>query len=255
MIKDTVYNLEIRLQRVDTSLGTDSTSADTIVDLQDERAVIGQCLRVCQDALFESLQHGQAFPRQDVTSSHASTTQSQLEAEGMTTQALNESRHRFIPTIDHLQERLAPVASNKGAEREHQMSGLHEDFSLAKQCLEICQMATDQVHHTADDDTDQVVVTTFADLFNVREVSAKCRTASVVGSLSDDTLLQISRDHRRVQTEIAATSSNSGVGEDSIQRPDPVTKHEQPVSAAMAYSSPSPNEAGKRDAEDESGYP
>lgn len=277
MIKDTVYNLEIRLQRVEESLCTDSTGAGTGVDLQDEREVTRQCLRICQDAqsYLKSLQDGQVFLRREATSSPAGTMQSQFDAELMTTQMLNESRRKFIQTIRHLQERLASATSNEGAEREHQMSQLREDINISKQCLEVCQTATVQVHqhrkiHTvgeviADDDTDQVVVTTLADLFDVRKVLAKSRSAQLVGSMTEETLQQVSRDRYSsrfgavtsdlglVRTDIAAPSSNLGIHEGSKRRSDPVTNHRQPASAEMACDNPSPNEARKRAAEGEGG--
>ncbi len=83
MIKNTAYDLETRLQRIDASLRTDSTSADISVDLPDERVVTRQCLRICQDAqsYLKSLQDGQAFLRQDATSSPAGTGQIQFQAE------------------------------------------------------------------------------------------------------------------------------------------------------------------------------
>jgi hypothetical protein len=276
MIKDTAYNLEIRLQRVEETLRNDSTNAGTSVDLQDEREVTRQCLRICQDAqsYLKSLQDGQAFLRREATSSSAGTVQSQFDAELITAQTLNESRRKFIQTISHLQERLASVTSNGGAEREHLISQLREDISISKQCLEVCQTATIQVHHhqkihtigevIADDDTDQVVVTTLADLFDVRKVLAKSRSAQLVGSMTEETLQQVSRDRYssrfgavtgdlgHVQTDIAAPFSNLGIREGSRRRPGPDTNHRQPASAEMTRGR-YPNEARKRASEGEGG--
>ncbi len=277
MIKDTAYNLEVRLQRIEASFGTDSTSADTSIDLQDEREVTRQCLRICQDAQFylKSLHDRQAFLRREAISNPAGTVQSQFDAELMTMQTINEGRAKFIQTIGNLQERLASVTSNEGSDRERQISRLSEDISISKQCLEVCQMASDQVHHhrkihtvgevIADDDTDQVVVTTLADLFDVRKVLAKSRSAQLVGSMTEETLQQVSRDRYssrfgavtgdlgHVQTDIATPSSNLGIREGTTRRPNPITKHRQPASAEMIHDSPSPNEARKRAAEDEGG--
>ena len=277
MIKDTAYNLEIRLHRVEESLWNDSTSVGTSVDLQDEREVTRQCLRICQNAqsYLESLQDSQSFLRPEATSSPADTVQSQFDAELMTINTINETRRKFIQTISHLQERLASAISNEGAEREHQMTQLREDISISKQCLEVCQTATAQVHHhrkiltigevIADDDTDQLVVTTLADLFDVRKVLAKNRSAQLVGSMTEETLQQVSRDRYssrfgavtgdlgHLQTEIAAPSSNFGIREGTRRRTDPVTDHRQSASAEMTRGSRSPNEARKRVAEGEGG--
>jgi hypothetical protein len=278
MIKDTSYSLEIRLQRVEESLRNDITGAGTSVDLQDEREVTRQCLRICQDAqsYLKSLQDSQASLRPEATSSPAgtSTMQDQFDAEVMTSHALNESRRKIIQTISHLQDRLLSATSIQGAERERQISQLREDLSVSKQCLEVCQTATAQVHHhrkihtigevIADDDVDQVVVTTFADLFDVRKVLAKNRTAQLVGSMPAETLQQVSRDRYnsrfgavtsdlgRVQTGTAAPPPNLGTCEGSRRRPDSVTNNRQPAGAEMPRGIPFPNEARKRAAEGES---
>jgi len=275
MIKDTAYDLQIRLQRIEASLGTTSTSSDTSIDLQDEREVTRQCLRICQDAqsYLKSLQDGQAFRRREVASSQAGTVQSQFDAELVMNEAINESRRNFIRTISQLQERLTYVTLNEGAERERQVSRLREDINISKQCLELCQIATDQVHHhrkihtigevAADDDTDQVVITTLADLFDVRKVVAKNRSAQLVGSMTDEALQKVSRDRYssrfgaatgdlgHVRTETAAPASDNGASERSTRRPDLVIRQRQPASAEKRYSSPSPNEARKRASEGE----
>lgn len=272
MIKDTAYNLEVRLQRVEASLSTDSTSVDTNIDLEDEKDVTSQCLRVCENAqsYLESLQHSQASLRRE-TATPAGTVESQFEAELITNRALMESRTNLIQTISRLQERLTSIISTEGAEHDLEASRLREDINISKQCLEVCQMATSQVHHhrkvhtvgevCADDDSDQVVVTTIADLFDVRKVLAKNRSAQLVGSMAEETLQQISRDRYssrfgaatgdlgHVHTDIATPSSSFGVLEGSTQRLDPVTKRRQPPRTETTHDSPSPNEARKRAAE------
>jgi hypothetical protein len=274
MIKDTTYDLEVRLQRVEASLSTVSTGADTNIDLEDEKAVTSQCLRVCENAqsYLKSLQHSQAPLRQEATTPEG-TIQSQFEAEVLMDRAFTETRRHFIQAISPIRERLASIISTEGAERELEKSRLREDIDLSKQCLEVCQMATDQVHHhrkihtigdaQADHDSDQVVVTTIADLFDVRKAIAKNRSAQLVGSMDGETLRQISRDRYssrfgavtgdlgQGQTGIASLSSNIGVREGSTQRPDPATKRKRTPSAETTHDSPSPNEARKRAAEGE----
>ncbi len=258
MIKDTTYNLEVRLQRVETSLSTDSTSADADIDLEDEKEVTSQCLRVCENAqsYLETLQNGRASLRREATTP-TGVVQSQFEAELIMTRTLMESRSNFIQTISRLQERLVTITSTEGAERELETSRLREDISISKQCLEVCQMATDQVHHhrkihsvgevRADDDSDQVVVTTIADLFDVGKVLAKNRSAQLVGSMTEETLQQVSRD--RYSSRFGAVTGAFG----STQRPDPVTKRRQTASAETRHNSPFPNEARKRATDGEGG--
>ncbi|GAB1316431.1 hypothetical protein MFIFM68171_06641 [Madurella fahalii] len=277
MIKDTAYNLELRLQRIETYIATQgTTSLDRSIDLEDEREVTRQCLRICEDArsYLESLQNRPPFSRQASTPKPASTVQSQFDAEVLTSQALNESRGKVIETINRLQECLASVTSNHGPERERQMAQLLEDINISKQCLEVCEIASDQVKHrkihtvgevVANDDTDQVVITTLADLFDVRKVLAKDRSAQLVGSMMDETVQRVSRDRYssrfgavtgnlgHVQTDITASSSTLGIWEDSTRRQDHTSKQRPPAKAELRQNRPTPNEVRKRTAEGEGG--
>src|SRR3569833_1468391 len=187
MIKDTTYNLQIHLQRVDeklASIAADSTdNPGTNVDLQDEREVTRQCLRICQDAMsyLENLQDRQPSSPQVAAPRNAGTVRNLFDAEVMTRQTLNESRDRIVATMGRLQGRLDSLISSEGSEHESQRSRLQEDIYISKQCLEVCKAASDRVSYqkihknekvSADDDTDQVVITTLADLFDVGKVWA-----------------------------------------------------------------------------------
>ncbi|KAM5363807.1 hypothetical protein ACJZ2D_011841 [Fusarium nematophilum] len=80
MIRDIIYNLCIRLQRIDEKIalfitessGSASTS-DTSIDLIDERAVTEQCLRICQDAssYIESLAQSKGPQKQPLVNEPA----------------------------------------------------------------------------------------------------------------------------------------------------------------------------------------
>jgi hypothetical protein len=68
------------------------------------------------------------------------------------------------------------MASNGDPDDESEMLRLQEEINIQKQCLEVCKQASAQVSSQkihiigeviADDDCDQVVVTTLADLFSV----------------------------------------------------------------------------------------
>ncbi len=276
MIKDTTYDLEVRLQRVEASFSTVSTGADTNIDLEDEKAVTSQCLRVCENAqsYLESLQNSQASMRREATTP-AGTVQSQFEAEILMDRAFTETRRNLVQAMSPIRERLASIISTEGAEREHEKSRLREDIDLSKQCLEVCQMATDQVHHhrkihiigeaQVNDDSDQVVVTTIADLFDVRKAVAKNRSTQLVGSMDGETLRQVSKDRYssrfgavtgdlgQGQPGIASLSANLGVREGSTQRPDQAMKRRWTPSAEATHDNPSPNEARKRAVEGEGG--
>ncbi|TLD19237.1 hypothetical protein PspLS_10052 [Pyricularia sp. CBS 133598] len=91
-------------------------------------------------------------------------------------QTLDQSRNKIVATIHHLQNLLSSTMLNKGPERNEQRLRLQEDIHASKQCLEICKKASKQASRqkihivgeiVADDDTDQMVVTTPADFLTL----------------------------------------------------------------------------------------
>jgi len=278
MIKDTTYNLQIHLQRVDeklASIAADSTdNPGTNVDLQDEREVTRQCLRICQDAMsyLENLQDRQPSSPQVAAPRNAGTVRNLFDAEVMTRQTLNESRDRIVATMGRLQGRLDSLISSEGSEHESQRSRLQEDIYISKQCLEVCKAASDRVSYQkihiigevrADDDTDQVVITTLADLFDVGKVLAKSRSAQLVGSMSDESLQKVSAD--RYNSRFGAITGDPGRGpvgigvpasglesrDDTTQPPVSTKKDGKQGIAETKRNRPSPNEVRKRAAEGE----
>lgn len=180
MIKDTAYNLEVHLQQIDDKLtryyGHDVNVSGTSIDLRDERAVTQQCLRVCEDAsnYIETLTARessllQAVSRADVEDD----TKEDFEARVLTRQALDSSRATLLGVVNSLGERLQSVVMNKGGDNERERMRLQEDIDVSKQCLHMCKVASEMSHQKihrvgealAEDNSDQVVVTTLADLF------------------------------------------------------------------------------------------
>ena len=210
MIKDTAYNLEIHLQRIDekiTSVAADrpTLSADSSIDLQDEKAVTVQCLRICERAssYIKSLQDGQPALQRGVPQQSAGYVLDQFEAQLLTQKSLNENRDNLLETIGRLRERLASITFNGGPDCESETLRLQEEISFSKQCLEVCKQASNQVSSQkihiigeviADEDCDQLVVTALADLFHVGLVKATNRSAQLVGSMPADVLRDVSRD-------------------------------------------------------------
>lgn len=80
----------------------------------------------------------------------------------------------------------------------------------------------------ADGESDHVVVITLADLFNVGKTTSKNRSALLIGSMSDDALLQLSHD--RYTSRFGAMASSS---QTSHSRPVTV-RPANPGSAAMS---------------------
>ncbi|GKT87530.1 hypothetical protein Ct61P_05380 [Colletotrichum tofieldiae] len=200
MIMDTIYNLNLHLQRIDEQLAllatknTEETSAyDTTVDLKDERAVTEQCLRVCEDArsYLESLTDQERVLKQQSSPIAAADGQDQFEAESLMRKTLDENRDNLSQTIGRLQERLESLTRNGTPQSELERTRLQEDLKTSKQCLEVCKVASNEVAQkkifrvgeaVADFDSDQVVITTLADLFDIKKASSTNRSAQWIGS-------------------------------------------------------------------------
>ncbi|KAK3357796.1 hypothetical protein B0T25DRAFT_449802 [Lasiosphaeria hispida] len=264
MIKDTSYNLEVRLQRIETFIATEGTTGlNTSIDLRDEKEVTKQCLRICQDAqsFIESLQKQQPS-RRETGSTLADATRDQFEAELRTAQTLNKNRDNLVETVNFLQQRLVAVVSSDGPERSRLVAQLRDDIEISNQCLEVCKEASEQVRfrkiHTigeviADDDNDQVVITTLADLFDVRKVMAKNRTTQLVGSMSEESLQRLSgfRYSSRFGTMAGGTEQPSRADSEyyqgeSTRRPNTTAEGRQAAASAEPGRRPSPNEVRKR---------
>ena len=200
-IQDVAYDLEIHLQRIDEKLSRiepgGTSSSQSSINLQDERAVTEQCLVICQNARssIERLQQQEPV-LQAATVQTADQAQTQFEAQRRTYRTMNDSRNNLVETIKHLQERLSVIISNDDPESDRQRSRLEQDINISRQCLEVCKQASEQVSShkiytvgevIADDDTDQVVLNTLSDLFDVRKVLAKSRSAQLVTSTTDET--------------------------------------------------------------------
>lgn len=203
MIQDTAYDLEVHLQRIDEKMerfNIDKTSiSDSTVDLSDEREVTKQCLRVCDDArhYIESLTSReflllQRRPQEDTKDSE----QSCFEAQLLTRQALNDNRDNFSAIITQLRDRLERLVLKNDPSDEKERSRLQEDINTSKQCLEVCKAAKEvssqKIYRIgeviADGDSDQVVVTTLADLFDIKKAVSKGNSAQLVGSMTEEAL-------------------------------------------------------------------
>ncbi|RYP42956.1 hypothetical protein DL768_010164 [Monosporascus sp. mg162] len=209
MIQDTTYNLKLHLQRIDEKMallsGETSKNSENSTDLKDEKAVTEQCLRICENAksYFESVIDEEPYLQHQVPPQPPRDTKLTFEAQQMTRNAMESYRDSLAETIGRLRERLEnlPAQDNPGADLER--SRLQNDIEMSKHCLEVCKLASreaaSQKIHTigeaiAEGDSDQMVVTTLADLFEVRKAFSRGRSAQLVGSMADETLRQISGD-------------------------------------------------------------
>lgn len=279
MIKDTVHNLNIHLQRIDDKMARFTTesaqnadASGASVDLEDERAVTEQCLRICEDArsFIESRIEAEESLRQQSPPAAAADTRSQFEAQVVTRRAFDGNREVFSEAIGRLRERLESLPRDGVPENDSERRRLQKEIETSKQCLEVCRMASDQLAQkkiftvgemVADGDSDQVVVTTLADLFDVKKATSTNKSAQWIGSVSEDTAQRISSDRygsrfgavvggeTRVTSRPSASEArraNSG----AAYRPG--TDGQSPDSEPVRKR-PSPNEMRKRATEDDSG--
>lgn len=265
MIKDTSYNLQIHLQRIDEKLVRisvdNSASSDTSVDLQDEKAVTRQCLQICNKArsYIESIQNKQPVLLQNRAPTTLGIVQTEFEAQILTSKTLNDNRYKILKTIRRLQKRLGSIISEKPSDRTHGKSRLQEDLDISRQYLEIYDQAAKQVSHqkihtvrevVTDDNTNQIIVTTLADLFDVKKVWAKNRSAQLVGSITDDTLQKMSTDRYKSRFSIHYNASSSlAAFEITDNHPRPrnhPNNNREPAGLKKGKGRPFPNKIRKR---------
>ncbi|KAF5620086.1 hypothetical protein F52700_11406 [Fusarium sp. NRRL 52700] len=276
-IQDTIYNLNVNLQRLDEKMellvqeSKSISASNTGTDLKDERAVTEQCLRICQDArsYIDSLADREESLKDQPLSESVADSEAPFEAQLLLRRTLNESRDNLAQTIGRLQERLDSMATSGTPKSDLGYLQLEGDLKTSKQCLELCKTASEQVatqkvytvgEMIADGDSDQVVITTLADLFNVKKASSTNRSAQWIGSLSDDTARQVSKDRYSSRfgavaadgagdgiSTMPSTSNTREVNSSLARRPG---KTGQPAAPEAVHRRPFPNEIRKRATED-----
>lgn len=268
MIKDTSYDLELHLRRIDakmTQLNIETTNPlGENIDLEDEREVTKQCLRICEDARshIESLSNRESTLLPEALQN--TVDENIFEAPFRTRQVLDGSRDSLVETIGYLQKRLALLLQNDDPAKENERTRLLADIDISKQCLDVCKAATEisrqKVYRVgeviADDDSDQVVVTTLADLFDVKTASSKGRSAQLVGSMTDDSLQHLTE--KRYSSRFGAVAGHSDAAEASTTSSPAVSDVQKSKQAFTPPSGnhgtrqqrPSPNEMRKRQMND-----
>ncbi|KAJ0426803.1 hypothetical protein BJY00DRAFT_2108 [Aspergillus carlsbadensis] len=274
MIQDTSYSLNEHLQRIDEKLAEltpeNTETSGGNIDLKDERAVTAQCLRICEDARYyiESLTDQEAILRENLPQNLANEAAvgHEFEAQRLTRQALIENQKSFADIIVHLQKRLEVLVISGNPEDKEERLRLHEDLNISKQCLEVCQVASDVSNQKifkvgeviADGDSDQVVVTTLADLFDVKKARSTGNSAQLVGSMAPRELQQLVE--RRYSSRFGTSNSGSDQGKAGIAGSQFVNEirrstntfsprvdhNEQSSRSSTNSSTPSPNEVRKR---------
>jgi hypothetical protein len=244
MIQDTVYDLNVRLKRVDEKLEGYSNSKISApnINLDDEKEVTQMCLRICEDAkqFLESLNR-QSTVLHDGKDATGTDEQRSFEAQVLTRQALGRNQDNFASIIGHLQDRLQALLLNDQPRDDEERKRLLEDINASKQCLEVCKMATEASSQkifrvgevTADGDSDQVVANTLADLFDVKKAISKDHSAQLVGSMSGEDLRFLAE--KRYESRFGAFAPESKPADS----PSPIVNREQGTTLTPDQTSPS----------------
>lgn len=277
MIQDTAYNLKVQLQRVDEKMSrftTDNASTlNSSVDLKNEREVTKQCLRICEDAshYIESLTNQEsALLHEGPRNATQDDGQNCFEAQTLTRQALDENRDSFAMIIGQLRSRLESLVLKNDPSDENERSRLLSDINTSKQCLEVCKVASEvstQKEYrvgevVADGDSDQVVVNTLADIFDVKKALSLGNSAQLVGSMTEEALRHLTE--KRYSSRFGAFTQESdaadaistrlpSAGEAKKSRgsfPSP-KNHDEQSPRPKARHNPSSNEVRKRYTRDE----
>ncbi|KAK5105877.1 hypothetical protein LTR62_001936 [Meristemomyces frigidus] len=203
MIHDTTYNLELLLQRIEEKMTKltaerDFASAGAI-DLKDEKEVTRQCLRICKEArsYLDVVSTGASSLLQEA--SQNGSEDRLYDAQRRTREMLNETRDSLTRTSSHLARRLECLSLDYASTSDHERRNLKTDIEMSKRCLEVCNMASEisrqKVYKVgeaiADGDSDQVLVTTMADLFDVGKAVPKDNSAQLLGFMSPDDLRHV----------------------------------------------------------------
>jgi hypothetical protein len=244
MIQDTVYDLNVRLKRVDEKLEgySNSNISAPNINLNDEKEVTQICLHICEDAkqFLESLNR-QSTVLQDGENATGTDEQHSFEAQLLTRQALGRNQDNFASTIIHLQNRLQALLLNDKPKDDTERKRLLEDINASKQCLEVCKLASEASSQKiftvgeaiADSESDQVVANTLADLFNVKKAISKDHSAQLIGSMSGEDLRFLTE--KRYASRFGALAPETK----SANCPGPIVNTEQGANLTPDQTGPS----------------
>jgi hypothetical protein len=281
ILQETVYNLQLRLQQIDENLGKltkeNNHSSNTEVDLEDEKAVTKQCLHICEDAkayLHELLDKESSVLGMSTSSASNSDAQEAFPAQSLARNTLELQHDDLGDVINQLQNRLRSLFRNSTSENDVQRNQLQADLEITRQCLSVCKIA-DEISRqkvfkvgevVVEDNSDNLVINTAADLFDVTKAFSRNNSALVVSSTSEAGLrLLVERHHnsrfaateQRVElptTNISTPPSASGAQRGKNSTTSEVQEEQTPRSGASTKTrqqKPSPNEIRKRVPEDD----
>ena len=228
-----------------------SHDSSSSINLNDEREVTKLCLRICEDARL----HLESLINQESQSTSEGDEECRFEARLLTRQTLDENRDSFVRIIARLRSRLESMVSTNNPEDEKERSRLVEDINTSKDCLEVCKVASEvssqKIYRigevVAEGDSDQVVVTTLADLFDIKKALSKGKSAQLVGSMGEETLQHLGT--KRYDSRFGAVAQKPDSVQAAVNKPAPVVQDASPNQTDRVVESSRPatkNEVRKR---------
>lgn len=230
MIRNTKQDLEDHLGEINLRLSSlnqqnnihPSRSPTDLERFQSERKATEQCLEICHGALTYidqlKLQPPSATkPRESVLPYEISTRDLTL-AHVMTLLTLKECTERLNDTLDRLRIHGAEVESRLSTRATAQQGDnippptvetqrLANEHESVRQCLEICseadKRATSKQAHILEDivigeNGEQMLITTFGELFDARRIRLGDKATQVVASASDPAIQELFKARNRI---------------------------------------------------------
>ena len=280
MTQNASEDLRLQLQRINEKLAglssDDAPSSEVRMDLKDEEAVTRKCLRICQDAktFIELMLTKESSVLQEGSSSNATDAeQNYFDAQFATRQALVDAQGRIAEVINRLVKRLEHLVAEEGTGADEDRKRLQADLNASRQCLEVCKVATEMSRQKiyrvgevdADGNSDNVVVNTLSDLFDVKKATSTDHSALFVGSVTSEDLREVMalRYNSRFGTVTGASHSTEVIAGASGSLPSGQSPRIRTTSSATTAGAqrsdfastsrrPFPNEIRKRSMKDES---
>ena len=144
--------------------------------------------------------------------------------------------------------------TQSSSDKEQERSRLQEDLDMSKQCLKVCKMAGEMSYqkiHTireaiAEDNSDQVVVTTVADRFDGKKTLSKGHSVQLVATLTPENFDRVISERYNSRSDVSPavlfTQHTLTVASDDRRLPTLVPRRDKP----------NPNEIKRRHVDSES---
>jgi hypothetical protein len=127
---------------------------------------------------------------------------------------LNETREKYMQASTRLLQRLALLGLDETSDEDR--TKLQRDLETSRQCIEICEraskMSSEKIFRvagaSADSNSDAMVVNTLADMFIVGKVSSSNNSAILVGSMTAESLREVTAERYKSRFGVATENSS-----------------------------------------------